>query len=282
MQIFSCDVRRDDVCKFDSGAGGAGGCPPGCSLQVGDQCYFSEDEAFNFCPWDSDWNFNSFRNAIVLLVFVTTGENWVDTMEKGMRHTGSVWPGLLFFLIFYIVSFYMLLNLFVGVILEEFELSDDSKEGLQVGAFRVSVLKAIKQQRKRRRRRSKPSSTDDSVEMTQTSASQSNFTDMIDGLAAGNSGVPSSPSRQTRQGQQDATADEEVRTSVGGSELTQAQEEEEEEEEEVDDQYFSLGLFAPPTPNSHFPDAPRNLRAYARIIVRNAWFERVILLTIIL
>ena len=62
-------------------------------------------------------------------------------MEMAMRAVTSFAPGLIFFIVFYVVSFYMLYNLFIGVILEEFELTDEEKQGLQLGNFRVHVLK---------------------------------------------------------------------------------------------------------------------------------------------
>ena len=71
-----------------------------------------------------------------MLVFVTTGEGWVEKMEMGARALDSGWLGVLFFIVFYIVSFYMLYNLFIGVILEEFELTDDEKQELQLANFR--------------------------------------------------------------------------------------------------------------------------------------------------
>ena len=33
------------------------------------------------CAWDDQHNFNSFYDAFVLLLFITTGENWVSTMQ---------------------------------------------------------------------------------------------------------------------------------------------------------------------------------------------------------
>ena len=61
-----------------------------------------------------------------------------------MRAVTSFAPGLIFFIVFYVVSFYMLYNLFIGVILEEFELTDEEKQGLQLGNFRVHVLKELR------------------------------------------------------------------------------------------------------------------------------------------
>ena len=68
----------------------------------------------------------------------------MQIMEMAMRAVTSFAPGLIFFIVFYVVSFYMLYNLFIGVILEEFELTDEEKQGLQLGNFRVHVLKELR------------------------------------------------------------------------------------------------------------------------------------------
>ena len=84
----------------------------------------------------------------MLLVFVTTGEGWVEKMEMAMRATTSAWPGLIFFLVFYLVSFYMLYNLFIGVILEEFELTDEDKQALQLENLRQNMQADFRRRQK--------------------------------------------------------------------------------------------------------------------------------------
>ena len=87
----------------------------------------------------------------MLLVFVTTGEGWVEKMEMAMRATTSAWPGLIFFLVFYLVSFYMLYNLFIGVILEEFELTDEDKQALQLENLRQNMQADFRRRQRQRR-----------------------------------------------------------------------------------------------------------------------------------
>jgi hypothetical protein len=142
LQLFDCEVRDAAACEMLP----TGDCPEECSLKIGNppQCVFSDDQQWDRCPWDEYWNFNSLPTALILLIFVTTGENWTDQLAAGMRSMPSVVPGLIFFVVFYVVSFYMLLNLFTGVILEEFELTDRDRESLQLGAFRVGLLKKMR------------------------------------------------------------------------------------------------------------------------------------------
>lgn len=139
MQLFKCDARANFIYLL----GADGECPECCMLE---QCMYTDDQLWDHCPWDEYNHFNKFGPAITLLVFVTTGEGWVEKMEMALRSIASPWPGLIFFMVFYIVSFYLLYNLFIGVILEEFELTDEEKQGLQLSNFRLNLLKEVRMQ----------------------------------------------------------------------------------------------------------------------------------------
>ena len=53
-------------------------------------------------------------------------------------------------------------------------------------------------------------------------------------------------------------------------------------EEEVEGDVVIFGCLPPPTPNAKHPEARPNLRAYASALAKDAWFERVILITILI
>jgi hypothetical protein len=234
MQMFSCEMRRDKDCQMINGT-----CPEGCSDLVGNptQCVFSQQEIFDNCPWDQDINFNTFLDGIVVLLFVTTGESWSAIMGNGMRSYSSVWPGIIFFVSFHVISFFMLYNLFISVILQEFELTESQKEASQLGMFRVRILKEIKMMRIKQR----------------------------DNAEARALGLP--------------IDDEEVHEgSIPGLFFESVESQKNEYDEDTP---IFFGLMRPPTPNDQFPDDPKNLRAYVRTILLNVWFDRLILLTIL-
>lgn len=151
MQLFSCNFRDHSNCELIDGK-----CPSQCSDLIGDppQCVYSHSQIYDQCPWTHNMNFNTFLDALVVLLFVTTGESWSEIMGLGMRTYSSIWPGLVFFVTFHIIGFYLLYNLFTGVILEAFELNDDQKQDVQLGLLRVAVLKEMKKMRVRQRENS--------------------------------------------------------------------------------------------------------------------------------
>ena len=150
MQIFRCDSRDKEICKL----GDNGECPAECSLRAvksekGDiVCFYDDEQMWERCTWNEHTNFNSFAPGIVMLVFATTGEGWVEKMETAARTNSSPWPGIIFFLVFYTVSFYLFLNLFIGVILEEFELTDEDKQALQLANFGTSLINGFHKNKK--------------------------------------------------------------------------------------------------------------------------------------
>jgi hypothetical protein len=245
MQLFSCDARNAEECDFVDGK-----CPPGCSDLIGDPpvCVYSADQIYAHCPWDENVNFNTFLDGIVVLLFVTTGEAWSEIMGQGMRSYESIWPGLLFFIVFHVIGFYMLYNLFIGVIVQEFELTDEQKEGMQLGFFRVKVLRELKRMRIKRRN------------------------------AREEGGAESAASKRPVYANKDVTvADGDDDDDAIGFFLDEATV----DIEVTADAPIFFGILQPPLPNAQFPDASKNFRAHVRDILLNQWFDRTILLTIV-
>ena len=251
MQLFSCHARNAQNCALINDE-----CPAGCSDFVGNPplCVFDESQIYENCPWDENVNFNTFLNGIIVLVYVTTGEAWSDIMGRGMRSYASVWPGMVFFIVFHVIGFYMLYNLFIGVIVQEFELTDEQKEDMQLGFFRVKILKELKRMRLKRR----------------------HYRDR-DEIALG--GEQTNNSSNVLCGQKDLTiAEEEDEDSGLGFFL----EDPNDQIQFTHESPIFFGILMPPTPNAQFPDEPKNCRAYVRDFLRNVWFDRLILFSICL
>eukprot|EP01028_Stygiella_incarcerata_P003241 TRINITY_DN16303_c0_g1_i1.p1 TRINITY_DN16303_c0_g1~~TRINITY_DN16303_c0_g1_i1.p1 ORF type:complete len:988 (+),score=249.52 TRINITY_DN16303_c0_g1_i1:350-3313(+) len=95
-------------------------------------------------------NFNNFPVAILTLFEVMTGENWPNPMFDAMNtneFNEIVAP--FFFIIFFVFANYILLNLFVAVILENFEIKEEEKQEEQ----RKKYLDEEKRRSRRRRKR---------------------------------------------------------------------------------------------------------------------------------
>ena len=241
MQLFSCPTRDVQECEFINGE-----CPAGCNDLVGDppRCVFDDSQIYEHCPWDESVNFNTFLNGIIVLCFVTTGEAWSEIMGQGMRSYASIWPGMLFFVTFHVIGFYMLYNLFIGVIVQEFELTDEQKEEQQLGLFRVKILKEIRKMRLKRRSWREREITMDAI--------------------------------ATNTANKDCTVADDDDDDCGGMFL----EEPGAQIEYNEDSPIFFGILKPPTPNEQCPDEAKNLRAYVRDVLLNVWFDRLILLTI--
>ncbi|KAL4431571.1 hypothetical protein ABPG74_017276 [Tetrahymena malaccensis] len=65
------------------------------------------------------WNFSNFHRAFILLFRMSTGEDWYLVMYDTFNAKGVY--GILFFVTFYTVQSYILMNLFVLIIMNEFE-----------------------------------------------------------------------------------------------------------------------------------------------------------------
>jgi len=86
---------------------------------------------------DDHANFELFPTAVVTLFRITTGESWNGIMHDCMiqppectkgEDCGSVPWALIFFPLYILVSFYAMLNLFVAVVLKNFE-AEEGKSG---------------------------------------------------------------------------------------------------------------------------------------------------------
>jgi hypothetical protein len=246
MQLFACKVKTSEECQFIDGA-----CPTDCSDLIGNppECVFNKTQIFANCPWDEDYNFNTFLNSVVAIMYVTTAEDWDHIMNMGMKSYSSNWVGLIFFIFCHVVGSYLLLNLFLGAILEEFEVRDDVKEAAQLRMFRVQVLKEIIKMRRKRRR-----SRDADVKQVLLGTYR-DFANEDDKFAE--------------------EADE-------NSHLGLFLEESNEKINYVEDPPIFWGWLKPPHPDFfNCPDEPKNLRAHVRHVLLNAWFDRIILLSIL-
>jgi hypothetical protein len=78
-------------------------------------------------------NFDSFRNSFFTLFQVITLDDWVSIVCDGLQSTTLTSRLLIvpYLLAFVIIQCYVLLNLFVAVVVEKFELTNDTKERVQ-------------------------------------------------------------------------------------------------------------------------------------------------------
>ncbi|RKP26695.1 Ion transport protein-domain-containing protein [Syncephalis pseudoplumigaleata] len=82
-------------------------------------------------------NFDTFGDAFLSLFVVLTGENWNELLYDCMRSQKGVMivVAALFVVIFYCFSHYVIANLFVAVLLENFELDEEEKRARQIVNF---------------------------------------------------------------------------------------------------------------------------------------------------
>ena len=114
--------------------------------------------------------------------------------------------------------------------------NNEDKEGLQLGNIRVSILKELRRKEKGRQKAGE-----------NALISQSTYTDLTfigDETAAYASDLSAEPGLQSEQ-------------SVV----------------QHDDDATILGCLPAPTPNQRHPDAPKNIRSYAKAIANDSWFE---------
>lgn len=79
---------------------------------------------------DQYFNFVNFSQAMIMLFRVSTGEDWPTIMYDTMNTSSDCIPGKncglsyapVFFIVFVMVQSYVMLNLFVLIILQQFEL----------------------------------------------------------------------------------------------------------------------------------------------------------------
>lgn len=83
-------------------------------------------------------NFDTFWSSMLLWFQVLTGENWVELLEMGMAHSTAAPVAL--FIIYYITVVYVLLNIFIALIMDQFEIPDDEKRTRQAAEFRHEFM----------------------------------------------------------------------------------------------------------------------------------------------
>ncbi|KAG0344565.1 calcium channel protein [Podila humilis] len=83
-------------------------------------------------------NFDDLGQSFIALFVILTGENWVAVMYEGLdAHTARYKQiyGAIFFVVYYCASHYVLLNLFIAIVLEHFELDEDEKYKKQLEMY---------------------------------------------------------------------------------------------------------------------------------------------------
>ncbi|KAG0209729.1 calcium channel protein [Mortierella sp. GBA30] len=83
-------------------------------------------------------NFDDLGQSFISLFVILTGENWVNIMYDGLdahKDRYKQMYGVIFFVIYYCASHYVLLNLFIAIVLEHFELDDDEKYRKQLEMY---------------------------------------------------------------------------------------------------------------------------------------------------
>lgn len=69
-------------------------------------------------------NFNNFLSSFIVIFTVLTGENWDQTMFTFSKKYG--YPAILFFVSLIIIGVWIFLNLFLAILLDNF---DDEESG---------------------------------------------------------------------------------------------------------------------------------------------------------
>ncbi|KAB5580798.1 Ion transport protein-domain-containing protein [Coniochaeta sp. 2T2.1] len=92
---------------------------------------------------DSDGNliqvpFSDIYNSFLGMYQVLSSENWTDILYNVTSYTTSLqmaWIGAIFLIAWFILSFFILINMFIAVIQENFDISDDEKRLRQIRAY---------------------------------------------------------------------------------------------------------------------------------------------------
>jgi Ion transport protein len=83
-------------------------------------------------------NFNNFFSGFIVVFTVLTGENWDDTMFQFTRRKGYI--SILFFVSLIIIGVMIFLNLFLAILLENFDDDEDEEDNDQSIAMIQSKL----------------------------------------------------------------------------------------------------------------------------------------------
>jgi hypothetical protein len=89
-------------------------------------------------------NFKNFLNGFILVFTVLTGENWDSTMFQFARSHGYI--AILYFITLVIIGVMIFLNLFLAILLENFEEGNDEEEEgkKETGSFVSGIIMQIK------------------------------------------------------------------------------------------------------------------------------------------
>ena len=82
--------------------------------------------------------FNDIYNSFIGMYQVLSSENWTTNMYNATQYDkkwGSGWIGAIFFILWFILANFIILNMFIAVIQESFDVSEDQKRLQQVKAF---------------------------------------------------------------------------------------------------------------------------------------------------
>ena len=89
-------------------------------------------------------NFKNFLNGFILVFTVLTGENWDSTMFQFARSHGYI--AIFYFISLVIIGVMIFLNLFLAILLENFEegSDDEDEEKKETGSFAAGIMMQIK------------------------------------------------------------------------------------------------------------------------------------------
>ncbi|KAG0376923.1 calcium channel protein [Mortierella sp. AD032] len=83
-------------------------------------------------------DFDDLGQSFISLFIILSGENWINIMYESLEAHPAVYKqvyGAIFFVVYYCASHYVLLNLFIAIVLEHFELDDDEKYKKQLEMY---------------------------------------------------------------------------------------------------------------------------------------------------
>ncbi|KAI8147435.1 Ion transport protein-domain-containing protein [Fennellomyces sp. T-0311] len=86
---------------------------------------------------ETEMRFDTFYQAFIALFQIMTGENWTDILYDAMHsqsHASIVYAAIFMCLIYFVVH-YLVLNLFIAVIMENFDLDEDEIRQIQIKKY---------------------------------------------------------------------------------------------------------------------------------------------------
>ena len=121
---------------------------------VGMQLYAGEFSDANFDGDAPSAHFDNLWWSFVTVFQILTGENWNEVLYNGMHVNGAI--AVTYFLLLSVIGNYVILNLFLAILLEQFE-AEDEEEALAKRAKEAKIIKDLEEKEMRtiQRRRSK-------------------------------------------------------------------------------------------------------------------------------